>query len=121
MSVCRVQISLILIRRASGDDLTVLVSDSDPIARATGESAARYGDYCPQRMRTHRTDVLALRVEHPVPHARFGDNDLRTPTHKFSNTMFGKRRNLLPIRIIDMIPSAIIFDVGYLPLLCSSR
>ena len=41
MSVCcRVQISPILIRRASGDDLAVLISDGDPIARATGEGAA---------------------------------------------------------------------------------
>ena len=65
--------------------------------------------------------VLALRIEHPVPYARLGDNDLCTPTHELSNTVFGERRNLLPIRIIDMIPIAIIIDVGYLPLLCSSR
>ena len=110
-----------LSRCASGDNLAVLVSDGDPIARATGEGAARNGDHRPQRMLTHRTDVLALRIEHPVPYARLGDNDLCTPSHEFPNTMFGKRRNLLPIRIIDMIPSAIIIDVGYLPLLCSSR
>ena len=48
--------------------------------------------------------VLALRIEHPVPYARLGDNDLCTPTHELSNTVFGERRNLLPIRIIDMIP-----------------
>ena len=110
-----------LIRCASGDNLAVLVSDGDPIARATGKGAARYGDHRPQRMFTHRTDVLALRIEHPVPYARLGDNDLRTPTHEFPNTVFGERRDLLPIRIIDMIPIAIIIDVGYLPLLCSSR
>ena len=72
-------------------------------------------------MLTHRTDVLALRIENPIPHPRLGDNDLRTPTNELANTMFGKRRDLLPIRILDMIPSAIIIDVGYLLLLCSSR
>ena len=110
-----------LIRCASGDDLAVLVSDGDPIARATGKGAARNGDHRPQRMLTHRTDVLALRIENPIPHPRLGDDDLRTPTHEIPNTVFGERRNLLPIRVIDMIPSAIIIDVGYLPLLCSSR
>ena len=95
---------LLSVRRASGDYLAVLISDGDPIARATGEGAARNGDHRPQRMLTHRTDVLALRIEHPVPYARLGDNDLCTPTHELSNTVFGERRNLLPIRIIDMIP-----------------
>ena len=65
-----------LIRRASGDDFAVLVSDGDPIARATGEGAARNGDHRPQRMFTHRTDVLALRIEYPIPHARLGDDNL---------------------------------------------
>ena len=58
-----------LSRCASGDDLTVLVSDGNPIARATGEGATRNGDHRPQRMFTHRTDVLALRIEHSVPYA----------------------------------------------------
>ena len=58
-----------LIRSAGGDDFAVLVSDGDPIARATGEGAARNGDHRPQRMLTHRTDVLAQRIENPIPHA----------------------------------------------------
>jgi hypothetical protein len=52
-----------------------------------------------------------------VPSSRLRDDNLRTPPYQLPCGTAGKRRNLLPVRIIDMIPTANIIDIRYLPLL----
>lgn len=107
-----------LIRRASGELLACLVPDMNPTAGAAGERAARDGDDSPDGHITHRLQGLTLRIEDLVPSSRLRDNDLPTPPYQLACGTAGKRRDLLPVRIVHMIPTASVIDVGYLPLLC---
>ena len=110
-----------LLRRASGEFLACLVPDVNPTAGAAGEGAARDGYDCPDTHIAHRLQGLTLRIEDLVPSSRLRDDDLPTPPFQFPYGTAGKRRNLLPVRIIDMIPTASIINIGYLPLLSISR
>ena len=91
--------------------------DMNPTAGAAGEGAARDGDDCPDTHIAHRLQGLTLRIEALVPSSRLRDDNLPTPPFQFPYGTAGKRRNLLPVRIIDMIPTANIIDIRYLPLL----
>ena len=106
-----------LLRRASGEFLACLVPDMNPTAGAAGEGAARDGYDCPDGHITHRLQGLTLRIEDLIPSSRLRDNDLPTPPYQLPCGTAGKRRNLLPVRIIHMIPTASIINIGYLPLL----
>ena len=106
-----------LIRRASGEFLACLVPDMNPTARAAGERAARDGDYGSDGHIAHRLQGLTLRIENLVPSSRLRDDNLPTPPYQLPCGTTGKRRDLLPVRIIHMIPAAGIIDIGYLPLL----
>ena len=110
-----------LLRRASGEFLACLVPDMNPTAGAAGEGAARDGDDSPDGHIAHRLQGLTLRIEDLVPSSRLRDDNLSTPPYQLPHALLCKRCYLLPVRIIHMIPPAIIIDVGYLPLLCSSR
>lgn len=90
----------------------------NPTAGAAGEGAARDGDDSPDGHIAHRLQGLTLRIENLVPSARLRDDDLPTPPYQLPCGTAGKCRNLLPVRIIHMIPTASIIDIGYLPLLC---
>ena len=89
----------------------------NPTAGAAGERAARDGDDCPGTHIAHRLQGLTLRIEDLVPSSRLRDDNLRTLPNQFACGTAGKRRDLLPVRIIDMIPTANIIDIRYLPLL----
>ena len=106
-----------LLRRASGEFLACLVPDVNPTAGAAGEGAARDGYDCPDTHIAHRLQGLTLRIEDLVPSSRLRDDNLRTPPYQLACGTAGKRRNLLPVRIIDMIPTASIINIGYLTLL----
>ena len=107
-----------LLRRASGEFLACLVPDMNPTAGAAGEGAARDGDDSPDGHITHCLQGFTLRIEDLIPSTRLRDDNLRTPPYQLPCGTAGKRRNLLPVRIIHMIPTASIIDIGYLPLLC---
>ena len=104
-----------LLRRAGGEFLACLVPDMNPTAGAAGERAARDGDDCPGTHIAHRLQGLTLRIEDLVPSSRLRDDNLRTLPNQFACGTAGKRRDLLPVRIIDMIPTASIIDIRYLP------
>ena len=48
------------------------------------------------------------------------DDNLCAPPYQITNGTTGRRRDLLSIRIVYMIPAASIIDIGYLPLLSYS-
>ena len=106
-----------LLRRASGEFLACLVPDMNPTAGAAGEGAARDGDDSPDGHIAHRLQGLTLRIENLVPSSRLRDDNLPTPPYQLACGTAGKRRDLLPVRIIHMIPTANIIDIRYLPLL----
>ena len=89
----------------------------NPTAGAAGEGAARDGDDSPDGHIAHRLQGLTLRIENLVPSSRLRDDNLRTPPYQLACGTAGKRRDLLPVRIIDMIPTASIIDIRYLPML----
>ena len=78
----------------------------NPTAGAAGERAARDGDDCPDGHIAHRLQGLTLRIEDLVPSSRLRDDNLRTLPYQLACGTAGKRRDLLPVRIIDMIPTA---------------
>ena len=89
----------------------------NPTTWAAGERAAWDGDDSPDGHIAHRLQGLTQRIKDLVPSSRLRDNDLPTPPYQLPCGTTGKRRDLLPVRIIDMIPTANIIDIRYLPLL----
>ena len=104
-------------RRAGGEFLARFIPNVYPTAGAAGEGAARDGDDCPDGHITHCLQGFTLRIEDLIPSTRLRDDNLRTPPYQLACGTAGKRRNLLPVRIIDMIPTASIINIGYLTLL----
>ena len=79
----------------------------NPTAGAAGERAARDGDDSPDGHIAHRLQGLTLRIKDLVPSSRLRDNDLPTPSYQLPCGTTGKRRDLLPVRIIERNVGAI--------------